>query len=144
MHGARVPVSITDGETKLDFLLSSAKGKIKAIVQENSISFEIDITAQGDLNEVKGMIFTPEQIPDLNVRLSNRIKGIVYETLDKIQRLDSDCIGLRRALHINNLHAWEKLNSTPRTKLLSSDIIVNVNAEVTGSGKIVEGTKLNQ
>ena len=131
-----------DGKPLL-FEVKSASRKIRADVSNpESPAFTINVNVEGNVGETytDADLLDPKVIREIEDRVGNRIKEIMYAVLEKLQKqYKADAIGLSDHLNENHYRAWKKIASNwDRGEHLFSScrVVVNVDTRLRIIGAI--------
>jgi spore germination protein KC len=141
-----IPINTPGNTTKnLSFSMKDARTEILPLINEDEISFTVNVKAEGNIGDVedKIAIAEPEQITKIEKIVNNTITDIIYSAVQKSQELEADIFGFGETIHHKNPKVWKEIS--PDWKNIYPYLTVNVNVETTihGTGMIADPIDIN-
>ena len=133
-----VIVPCEDGKISIETIRSQTD--IKAKMEKGKPSFDITVTAEGNIGEVLCNVDlgNPNSIKKMEHLYQAEIKDKITKALDRVKNdLHSDIFGLGEVLHLSDPKQWHKLESDWDEHLQDINVTVHVNAELRRLGTIL-------
>ncbi|MGE7693896.1 Ger(x)C family spore germination protein [Lysinibacillus sp. NPDC094177] len=111
--------------------LEKLSTKIKPIVKNNEVTFEVDIKLNAIINGFKGKVSTDEIRKGIIKEVKNDIKKSYEEGL----KLDVDVFRLSEQLYRKNVKAWKKIQKDGKVPLTADSLKLNVTVNKVNPGR---------
>ena len=122
------------------YFLFKSKSKIKPLVNNGRISYQVIIQTAGGVNDQPGFTLGVKEIRELETAVGEQLKAKALAAIEKAKEYDSDFLGFSQALHRSKPKVWKSFGSNWRQAFTTADIEVIVKAQITKTGKL--GDKL--
>ncbi len=134
-----IPLSLPgSNKQNLSFSMRNANTKIIPIINDNEISFIVDVKAEGNIGDVEDNISVaePEQIIEIEKIANKKITNIIRSAVQKSQELEADIVGFGEIIHRRNPKVWKEISADWKNLYPYLDININVETEIHGTGMI--------
>ncbi|MCM1567185.1 MAG: Ger(x)C family spore germination protein [Dehalobacter sp.] len=139
------PISIPvqkDG-TMFNYFLSSSTYKVKPVVSNEEISYQVAIQTKGEIDENNGLRLTKEDIEQLEPIISEKLKKIATATVNQAKTYKADFLGFSEKLHHKDPKTFHALGSEWREAFVNANVEINVKAKIISTGRLKEELEVN-
>ncbi|NBJ16454.1 MAG: Ger(x)C family spore germination protein [Dehalobacter sp. 4CP] len=139
------PISIPvqkDG-TMFNYFLSGSTYKVKPVVSNEEISYQVTIQIKGEIDENNGLRLTKEDIEQLEPVISEKVKKIATSTVKQAKTYKADFLGFSEKLHQKDPKTFHALGSEWREAFVNANVEINVKAKIISTGRLKEKLEVN-
>jgi len=139
------PISIPvqkDG-TMFNYFLSSSTYKVKPVVTNGEISYQVTIQTKGEIDENNGLRLTKEDIEQLEFVANEKLKKIATATVKQAKTYKADFLGFSEKLHHKDPKTFHALGSEWREAFVNANVEINVKAKIISTGRLKEKLEVN-
>ncbi|NLO98420.1 MAG: Ger(x)C family spore germination protein [Peptococcaceae bacterium] len=137
----QMAIAVEKDNQMFTYFLSESKSKIKPIVNNGQISYQVTIQTKGGVNDQPGFTLGIKEIHELEEAVNERLKAKALAAIEKAKEYDSDFLGFAEALHRKKPKVWKTFGpSNWREAFTKADIEVIVKSKIVNTGTI--GDKL--
>ncbi len=133
-----IRINMERNDKPFTYILTRSKPKIESKLVGDKLEVTLRINAEGSVYEASGLNLDADGIKEVEGIASQRIKGIVQNTVNKAQVYKSDCLGFTQNLHRWHVADWKRIKDNWRETFVTADVHIEVNAEVSDTGKLGE------
>jgi len=136
-----IPVQ-KDG-TMFNYFLTRSTYKVKPVVTNQKISYQVTIETKGEIDENNGLTLAKEDIAQLEPVISENLKKIATVTVNQAKTYQADFLGFSEKLHHKDPKTFHALGSEWREAFVNANVEINVKAKITSTGRLKEKLEIN-
>ncbi|MDD9268332.1 Ger(x)C family spore germination protein [Paenibacillus sp. GCM10023248] len=136
---SRITANLPKGSGEVGMILNHARSKISMQTVNDAVQFQIQLDGMGSLAENNSSlsINDPKDFEVIQQALEAEAKKIVQDFLYKIQKkYKVDCVGFGQEIYKNDPDRWTAMKDQWDTLFPGTEISVNVNLTIQGSGMV--------